>query len=562
MRLAVLGLCLASGSCARAAGGPVLGHAAPSGFSEVGGTMGLCESLFSGGHEKRFIRQTLGQGLAWIDVEGDGDLDLFAPSGPADFAGLGDARPSEPWRLWILEDGRFVEGAAAAGLDGRGWGLGCAVGDVDSDGRPDLFVTVADGPDRLFRARGDGTFEDRTESSGLGSPQLSTGAAFGDLDRDGDLDLVVAAYLDESRPPPGPCHWKGKEVMCGPKGFPPLEPTLWRNDGSGRFERTDALAGYLGYGLGVLLFDANGDGALDVYVANDSSPNHFFVNHGHGRFEERGLFAGVALGSSGTSQAGMGVDAGDLDGDGRMDLVVTNFSDDVHNLYHNEADGFFRDIADRTGLARASFSRLGWSVILEDFDLDGDVDVFLANGHVYPEVDAFDSGTSYRQAPQLLFNDGRGGLTEAPERLGSAFSEPINARGAAAADVDSDGDLDLALVRDGAPPLLFLNHLPAPGTHWLVVRLVGGPPNTEAIGARVELLTTGRTQVREVRRNRGYLSSSSPLVHFGLGRATEARELLVTWPDGATERRPVEGVDRVVVLSRSVPPAGRRRNEG
>ncbi|MFL6203218.1 MAG: CRTAC1 family protein [Thermoanaerobaculia bacterium] len=504
------------------------------GFVDVTAAWGITAPTRSGPPGKTHIRETLGQGICWTDYDGDGDPDLLVLNG-----GEGVRGAPLPWRFYENRGRRFAEVSARAGLAVRAWALGCAVGDVDGDGRDDLFVTTATGPNRLFHNRGDRTFEDWTGRSGLAGGGLSTGAAFADLDGDGDLDLFVARYLDEAKPPSGDgCRWKGAPVVCGPKGYPPLDALLYRNRGDGRFVevgRSAGIAGRPAFGLAVLTLDADGDGDSDVYVANDSTPSHLFLNRGQGRFEEWGLAAGVALSESGASQAGMGADAGDLDGDLREDLVKTNFSDDVHNFYHAEGEGVFAEWSGRSGLAAASFNSLGWSVLLEDFDLDGDLDVFVANGHVYPGVERFDPNTSYRQRPQLLFNDGRGNLSESPGRLGPAFARPILGRGAAAADFDGDGDLDLAVVRDGEPPLLLENRLPPPGAHWLKVRLRGHGGNREGIGARVEIEARGRRQAREIRRGHGYLSSGEAVLVFGLGSAASIDRLTVRWPGGKTQ---------------------------
>ena len=506
----------------------LLGAAGP-GFVDVGGALGLVHATYSGGAGKTRIRESLGQGACWTDHDRDGDPDLLVLNGAR-------AAP-EPWHFYDNRGGRFEDVTAAVGLDVRAWALGCAVGDVDGDGDDDLFVTTADGPSRLFRNRGDGTYEDVTASAGVGGHGLSASAAFGDLDGDGDLDLFVTRYLDESKPPPSEgCVWKGIPVMCGPKGFPPLDALLYLNRGDGTFVEAGkraGIAGHPGYGLGVVLLDVEGDGDTDVFVANDSSASHLFLNRGPAVFDEVGLMAGVAFSESGLPQAGMGADAGDLDGDGRPDIVKTNFSDDSNNFFHNDGRGAFNEWAQRSGLAAASFSRLGWSVLLEDFDLDGDLDLFTANGHVYPQVDGRDRNTSYRQPLQLLFNDGTGRLAEQPQRVGESFARPVLARSAATADLDGDGDLDLVVTRDGEPPLLLRNDLPPAGASWLKVRLRGTRSNREGLGARVELQAGGRRQVREMRRARGYLGSGEAVLVFGLGGAAAVDQLVVVWPSGA-----------------------------
>ncbi|MCF6263185.1 MAG: CRTAC1 family protein [Xanthomonadales bacterium] len=508
----------------------------PSGLIDVTAASGITRSTWSGGKNKHHIRESLGQGACWIDYDRDGDSDLLVLNGGHEVRAsyAGSENLLNAWQFYINQDGKFKDATKQVGLHLRAWGLGCAVGDIDQDGFADLFVTTAVGPNRLFRNRGDGRFEDWTSRSGVGSDLLSTSAAFGDLDNDGDLDLVVATYLDESSyDAKGElCKWKGMQVMCGPKGYRALDDLLYLNDGYGRFQQSKALAGYPGYGLGVVLFDADGDGDSDIFIANDSSPNHLFLNQGSGQFIESGLASGTALSHTGASQAGMGVDVNDLDGDGLLDIVVTNFSDDIHNFYHADGRGYFSEWSNRSGLAVASFSKLGWSVLLEDFDLDGDVDVFTTNGHVYPQVDAQDVNTTYLQAIQLLFNDGKGNLHEDIDKLGMIANVPMAGRGAAAADFDGDGDMDVVVVRDGEPPLLLRNDIPTNETHWIKIRLAGQRSNKEGIGARVELEASGVLQVREMRRSRGYLSGGEAILLFGLGSSTQVERLTVHWPGG------------------------------
>jgi hypothetical protein len=530
----------------------------PAGFVDVAARAGLVHPVQAGPAEKTHIRESMGQGACWIDYDGDGDPDLFLANGARrvlpDYAGREELH--RPWRLYRNRGGRFEEVTARAGLDVPAWALGCAVGDVNADGFDDLFVTTAAGPNRLFVNAGDGRFVDRTAAAGVGARQLSASAAFGDLDGDADLDLFVTTYLDESRPPdPVGCRWKGAPVMCGPHGFPELPDLLYENDGTGTFRevgREAGVAAHTGYGLGVVLLDADDDGDLDPFVANDSSPNHLFVNQGGGRFIEDGFAAGVALSESGATQAGMGVEAADLDGDGRADLVVTNFSDDVHNFYRNQG-GWFTDWSGRSGLAAASFSRLGWAVLAEDFDLDGDLDLFFANGHVFPQADEVDPATGFRQPVQVLWNDGAGGFSEEP----SPFSEnlPVSGRGAAVADFDDDLDPDVLVVRDGEPPLLLQNSVPAEDAPRLRVLLRGRPGNPNGLGARLELEASGRVQVRHVLANRGYLSASEPTATFGLGQAAEA-ELTVSWPGGPRRTYRAVPVNRVVVVFDESPGPG------
>lgn len=524
----------------------------PQGLVDVGARYGITHANWFGRGDKQFIRETLGQGACWLDHDNDGDMDLFIPNGSRRFTDLLSIKPDEfePWRFYINEGVRFREAAASSGLDIRGWGTGCAIGDINADGYDDIFVTTASGSNRLLLNTGTGKFEDRTEQTGLINERFSTGAAFGDLDRDGDLDLLVATYLDESQPPEDDCRWKGVEVMCGPKGFPMSADLLYRNDG-GRFTEVPALQAYKGYGLGVVLFDVEPDGDSDIFIANDSSENRLFINQGNWQFKETGLMAGVALSGSGMTQAGMGVDAGDLDGDGLPDLVVTNFSDDTNNFYRNEGRGMFNEWASRSGMESISYAHLGWAVLLEDFDLDGDLDVFIVNGHVYPQADDAGFSVSYRQPMQLLFNDGRGILTENRQRLGKSAELAMAARGAAPADFDGDGDIDIVIIRDAQPPLLLRNDLPEKTHHWLRVRLRGGPGNPHAIGARIVIDVRGKQQTREIRANRGYLSAGEPVATFGLGGQDRVDRITVYWPDGTRQQLAGVSADQVLIVDKS-----------
>ncbi len=496
---------------------------------------GVLAANASGGAEKRFIVETTGAGSCWFDYDRDGDLDLYLVNGGA-LEPDGNLSVRAGDTLYRNEGGgRFTDATAAAGLADRAWGGGCSVGDYDNDGDPDLYVTNL-GLNILYRNEGDGTFADVTVPARVGDLRWSLGSAFFDFDADGDLDLYVANYLrfdlDVARS--SECFWKGIPVMCGPRGFQGEHDALYRNDGSGSFTDVSAEAGITGrsrFGMGVVVGDLDGNGHPDVFVANDSQDNDLHLNDGRGRFVEGALAAGVALSADGRQQASMGADLGDYDGDGDEDLVVTNFSDDYHTLYRNDGAGLFTDVTAAAGLDAATRSSLGWGVGFFDYDNDGDLDLFIAGGHVYSQVDGRDPATSYRQ-PNLLFrNEDDGRFTDVSSRSGPGLAETRSSRGVAFGDYDDDGDVDLMVVNENDAPSLLRNDGGNAG-RWLKVRLVGSRSGRDAIGARVRMHAGGRTQHRELRLSSGYCSSHDPRLHFGLGDRGTVDRLEVLWPSG------------------------------
>ena len=509
-------------------------------FVDVAAETGLTLRNVSGGDEAKWtILESIGAGACFLDVEGDGDLDVYIVNGGT----LADSPSAAPVRdaLYLNDgQGRFVDATRAAGLEESAWGGGCAAGDYDNDGDPDLYVTNF-GRDALLQNQGDGTFRDVTGAAGVarGDARWGVGAAFFDADRDGDLDLYVANYvrLDIADPEVlrRRCRWKGGEVYCGPNGFEGDPDVLYRNRGDGTFEDASAAAGVgrdSSYGMGVVAGDLDGDGDTDLFVANDTQANLLLVNDGTGRFADQALPAGVALSGDGREQAGMGVDLGDADGDGDEDLFITHFSDDYHTLYRNEGGLVFTDVTASSGLDAATRSSLGWGGGFFDYDNDGDLDVFVAGGHVFPGVETFDPATSYRQRNLLFENDGRGHFSAVPPA--GALAVPGTGRGAAFGDWDDDGDLDVLVVPLDAPPVLLRND-GGNDRAWLKVRLVGRRSNRDGIGARVSLTAGGRTQTREMRLNTSFESSHDPRLHFGLGSAASA-DLEVRWPSGLVQQ--------------------------
>jgi hypothetical protein len=561
-RLAAAGACAALAAAPAPAGPDPTARPGPW-FVDVAAEGGILHHSVCGSPGKETILDTLGTGACWLDHDRDGDLDLFLVNGAR--LQQDPAQPPPRDALFRNDRGRFTDVAEAAGVADPRWGVGCAVGDYDADGDPDLFVSQY-GPDALYRNNGDGTFTDVAEAAGVADPLWGSGAAFADYDGDGWLDLYVAHYLEfdpKSTPKYGAgsnCKFRGVPVMCGPRGLPGTPDVLYRNNRDGTFRdvtRQAGLAEATGYyGLGVVWGDYDNDGDRDLYVANDSTPNLLYRNNGDGTFQEIGIRAGVGYSSDGREQAGMGADFGDADGDGWLDIFVTNFSHDYSTLYRNQRDGFFSDATFHSGLVEATLPTLGWGTRLFDYDLDGDLDLFLANGHVYPEVDRHDIGTSYAQLNQLFENDGAGRFTERTSEAGPGLGIRRSSRAVAMADYDRDGDWDLLITNiDDSPNLL--EYRGARG-RWLGVELEGPPPNREAVGARLSLSSGGRLQVREVRRDGSYLSAGDLAVIFGLGPSGRAEEIEVRWPDGTAQKVEPEGIDRYLKVRHPALPAPAR----
>ncbi len=511
--------------------------AADAPFRDVSVQSGIDFHLVSGSAAKPYILESMTGGIAFIDYDGDGWIDVYLVNGGTLGASDSD-RPKAADRLYRNNrDGTFADVTSKAGLGDASWGMGVAVADVDNNGYEDIYVTNY-GPNRLYLNLGDGTFRDAGAAEVEGS-EWSSSAAFGDYDADGDVDLYVSNYL-EFDPAALPadsllCRYRGLRVQCGPRGMIPTADRFYENLGAGRFKDATATSGIgaapASYGLGVVWTDYDGDGDQDIYVANDSTANFLFQNNGDGTFSEMALLAGVALSANGKEQAGMGADFGDYDNDGRLDLVVTNFSDDYNTLYRSLGDGVFQDASSRAGVAEPTWSKLSWGVQFADFDLDGDLDIVIADGHVYPEVDRHDFGIRYRQ-PNSAFRNRGDGTFEAlalPGRSGG----PYSSRGLATGDFDNDGRIDLLIANlDAAPTLL---RGAAESGHWLVLRLKGTVSNRSAIGARVTVETAGRNQIREVRSGGSYQSHSDLRLHFGLGEQRVADVIRIRWPSGARQ---------------------------
>jgi enediyne biosynthesis protein E4 len=526
-------------------------------FTNVAPESGLTDvTVFGGTATNKYLLETTGTGVAVIDYDDDGWLDVFVVNGSV-LEGFPNGNVPTSHLYRNQRDGTFRDVTAAAGLTQSGWGQAACSGDYDNDGHDDLFVTYW-GQNRLYRNRGNGTFEEVTAAAGLrnAKPRWGTGCAFLDFDRDGRLDLFAGNYIDfdlASAPVPesGLCRYKGLPVACGPPGLPGGKNVLYRNAGEGRFEDVSERSGITRangtYALGVSTLDFNNDGWVDLYVANDSNPSALYLNNKDGTFKDVGVAAGCAYSQDGKPQAGMGVAAGDYDRNGTIDLFKTNFAGDTSTLYANDGKGLCEDRTFSAGIG-LNTRWLGWGVGFVDLDNDGWLDLFLVNGHVYPEVERLKTEAAYKQRKVVYRNLGNGRFEDITAKLGPPVTTPAAGRGAAFADFDNDGDIDVIVNNMNATPDLFRLDVRG-GLHWSTLKLVGTRSNRNAIGARVTLSAADGTQVQEVRGGGSYFSQNDLRVHFGLGTASRIERLAVRWPDGADEQWKDVPIDRIVTLT-------------
>jgi len=511
--------------------GPMASGESPFHFIDVAAEAGIDFVHENGASPKKLLVETFGSGLAWIDYDGDGWLDLYFVNG----ANLANGTPSPGNVLYRnLGNGRFEDVTQRAGVAGYGQaGTGVAVGDVDGDGLPDLFVTNY-GPNILYRNNGDGTFSDWTEKAGVaGGEYWSSSAGFFDYDLDGDLDLYVVNYLDYDIEEDEYCGFRreGYRMYCHPATYDGTPDQLFRNNGDGTFTEVTHEAGLFnptGKGLGVTFVDLDHDGYPDIYVANDTVRNFLFKNNGDGTFSDVTYSSGAGYDPNGKPQAGMGTDAGDIDGDGLFDLFVTNFSEELNALYRNTGDFIFEDIS-HDGDLGSSFIPLGFGTLLSDFDNDGDLDIYVTNGHVIDNVELYSPHLSYMQT-DLLYENLGGRFRDVSDKSGPVFRQKHVGRGAAVADFDNDGDLDLAVSLCGGKALLMRNET-GNRNRWIAFQLEGKKERL-ALGARLFVTANGKTQVKQVTNVASYLSSNDLRVYFGLGKANRVDEVKILWPSG------------------------------
>lgn len=490
----------------------------------------------TGGFGKKFLPETMGAGVAFIDYDGDGWQDIFFVNS-SDFPGH-KRRTTTPALYRNNRDGTFREVTRAAGLAIEIYGLGVAVGDYDNDGDDDIYLTAL-GQNRLFRNNGKGNFADTTAAANLaGHNDFSSSAAWVDYDKDGHLDLFVANYVQWTPETDLFCTLDGtRKSYCTPESYKGTTARLWRNRGDGTFEdvtRAAGLEGATSKGLGVAVLDSNMDGWPDLLLVNDTEPNKLYISDGKGRFTDRGVLAGIGFSENGVARAGMGTDAADYDRSGYPSILISNFSNQMLALYHNEGNGLFVDEAPRSEVGRRSLLTLGFAAFFYDYDLDGWLDIFVANGHIEDEIERIQKRVTYAQPPHLFRNTGGGKFVEATESLGVAFNQRRVGRGAAYGDIDNDGDLDLVMTTNGGPAVLFRND--GASNRSLRIKLIGTKSNRNGLGAVVTVTAGGASQAQMLRSGSSYLSASELLLTFGLGSAAHADAIEIRWPSGQVDK--------------------------
>ena len=519
---------------------------------EVGQQNGLEFQHQDGRSGRRHYIETVASGGGWLDFDHDGDLDLYLLNGAATPGSEFTNVPRNA--LFEQRDGRWVDVTERAGVGDPGYGMGMCVGDIDADGKVDLFVTNY-GQDRLFHNLGDGVFEEISDKVGVDGKGWGTNCAFADVDLDGDVDLYVTNYVevDLNKAPACRDPARGLESYCRPVAFEGQSDYLYLNRGDGTFDQVAHLRGIdqgsEDRGFGVVITDLSGDGAPDILVANDGTDNRFYVNDGKGFFEDRSLITGLGLNRNGRAESGMGLEVADLDGDGLLDLAVTNYSFESHTLYLQRPNLFFEDRTVESGLEADSYLNVGWGLQSFDVDNDGDLDLAVVNGHVLDNIELLESGIGYAQPNQLWLNHGNGTFEDVSARAGAPWTTPKVSRGLAVGDWNDDGRLDLLVTHTNDHPEIFENRLNN-DNHWVGFRLIGSAADPLALGARLTLRRNGELiGIQEVRSGGSFLSQRDLRLHFGLGLSTEPLTAEIRWPDGRTRHVQVSEFDRYLTLT-------------
>jgi hypothetical protein len=505
-------------------------------FEDITRAAGIRFVHNNGAFGKKYLPETLGPGVAFIDYDNDGWQDIFFVNG-MDWPGHeGKVTTSALYRN--NRDGTFTDVTKKAGLAVPMYGMGVAVADYDNDGHDDLFVT-AYGQNHLFHNNGNGTFTDVTKQAGLWGPhEFSTSAAWVDYDRDGHLDLLVANYVQWSPDTDLYCTLDGKEKSyCTPESYKGTSVRLWHNRGDGTFEDVTRKAGLYdptSKSLGIAIFDANQDGWPDIAISNDTQPNKLYINNRNGTFTEKGVISGIGFNEDGVALAGMGIDAADYNHSGYPSLLITNFSNQMISLYQNQKSGLFVDVAPQSEIGRKSLLTLGFGCFFFDYDLDGWLDIFVADGHLDPAIERIQSQVHYAESPHLFHNEGNGNFYDVAAEMGHSFDERRVARGAAYGDINNDGALDVVLTTNGGPAVLFRNT--GATNHSLRIKLSGTKSNRNGIGAVVLVQSAQTVQKLTMRSGSSYLSSSELVLTFGLAKAEKAELVEIHWPSGITQR--------------------------
>ena len=548
------------------AGGFVDG--APVVFVDITKQAGLDKFLHrSGGKQKQTILETVGSGVALLDYDNDGWLDIYLVNGSTFGAMKGKEAAPRAMLLHNNHDGTFTDVTEKAGVANERWGFGVAVSDYDNDGWPDIYVANY-GKNRLYHNNHDGTFTDVAEKAGVALEGWSTGPTWGDYDHDGRLDLFVPGYVkfDVEHPPiPGQgsipanfCQFRGEPVMCGPRGLPGETDHLFHNNGDGTFTDVSVKAGVADksayYGLASVFVDVDDDGWVDLAVANDSTPSYLYRNKHDGTFEDISYASGFALNGEGREQASMGIAVGDYNRDGKVDLFTTTFSDDYKTLFRNDGEASFSDVSYRAGLAAPTIPFLSWGTGFLDFENSGLLGLFIANGHVYPEVDKQDWGTTWAERPQLFRNLDGAKFEEVPPATGSGLADVIPGRGAAFGDLFNRGQIDVVINNIDSPPALLRNAVKN-GNHWLTLKLIGGPKSPrDAIGAKA-FVTSGTVRQRaDVFSGGSFGSSSDQRLHFGLGLVAKVDKVEIHWPSGTRQSVNLPAIDRIWIVEEGKEP--------